>query len=238
QGFYASIDLQQTLKPGSFSYFRVNPEVRVYAPATRYAVLAMRAIYGGLFPENGSGPEFSPFTQRFFFGGQNDQRGYAPLRQGPKYGAVPICDATQPPWLVPCTPYATVAVPRGGNAAALVSAELRIHADWLLNHLGIVTFVDASSVGDDPKRPIGVGLEVAVGLGLRYITPFGPIRFDVGWLLNPRDIVTDPVFGTDPSGNRIVVVQPTRVSSHCPDNTPGCIKETRWAFHITLGEAF
>src|SRR5438874_2546491 len=47
QGFYASIDLQQTLRPGSFSYFRINPEVRAYAPATRYAVLAMRAIYGG-----------------------------------------------------------------------------------------------------------------------------------------------------------------------------------------------
>ncbi|HWT85290.1 MAG TPA: BamA/TamA family outer membrane protein, partial [Myxococcales bacterium] len=213
-------------------------EVRAYAPATRYAVLAMRAIYGGLFPENGSGPDFSPFTQRFFFGGQNEQRGYAPLRQGPKYGSNPVCDVTRPAWLVPCTPFATVAVPRGGNAAALVSAELRIHADWLLNHLGVVTFVDASTVGDEPQRPIGVGLEVAVGLGLRYITPFGPIRFDVGWLLNPRDIVTDPVFGTDQNGNRVVVVAPTRVSNRCPDNTPGCIKETRWAFHITLGEAF
>jgi len=241
QGFYASIDLQQTLRPGSFSYFRISPEVRAYAPATRYAVLAMRAIYGGLFPENGSGPNFSPFTQRFFFGGQNEQRGYAPLRQGPKYGSNPVCDVTVTPG---CVPYATVAVPRGGNGAALVSAELRIHADWLLNHLGVVTFVDASSVGDEPKRPIGVGFEVAVGLGVRYITPFGPIRFDVGWLVNPRDIVTDPVYGTptpppgSPPPPQITVVAPTRASAHCPDNTPGCIKETRWAFHITLGEAF
>ena len=86
--------------------------------------------------------------------------------------------------------------------------------------------------------PIGVGLEVAVGLGLRYITSFGPIRLDVGWLVNPRDVITDPVFGTDQNNNRVLVVAPTRVSVHCPDNTPGCIKETRWAFHITLGEAF
>ncbi|HMC36119.1 MAG TPA: POTRA domain-containing protein, partial [Myxococcales bacterium] len=51
QGFFGSVSLQQTLKPGSFSYFRVNPDVRGYASLGRYAVLAVRALYGGMFTE-------------------------------------------------------------------------------------------------------------------------------------------------------------------------------------------
>jgi hypothetical protein len=42
----------------------------------------------------------------------------------------------------------------------------------------------------------------------------------------------------DPAGNPVTVVAPTRVSVHCPSNTPDCIHESRWAFHVTLGEAF
>src|SRR5205807_10673288 len=88
QGFFGSVGLQQTLKPGSFSYFRINPDVRAYAPLGRYAVLAVRALYGGMFTETQA---TTPFTQRFFFGGQNEQRGYSALQQGPKLGATP-CD--------------------------------------------------------------------------------------------------------------------------------------------------
>jgi translocation and assembly module TamA len=234
QGFYASVGLQQTLRPGSFYYFRMNPDVRAYAPVTRYAVLAVRAEYGGLFTETANGK--SPFTQRFFFGGQNEQRGYGALRQGPKLGADPCDPAKITGCIDPNTgaPYPTVAVPIGGKAAALVSAELRIHADFILNHLGIVPFIDASNIGDDPKRPLAGGLEVGVGLGLRYITGFGPIRVDVGYLLNPKAVTTSSTVNKQ---NKTAIA-PATVSVHCADNTPDCIHESRWAFHVTLGEAF
>jgi len=238
QGFFTSIGLQQTLRPGSFSYFRINPEVRGYATFFRYAVLALRAEYGGLFTETAGG--HTPFTQRFFFGGQNEQRGYGPLRQGPKIGTDPCNTAG-------CTlpsgeHYATTAVPIGGTAAVLISAELRIRTDFILNHLSVVPFVDASNVGDDPKRPFQGGLEVAPGLGLRYLTPFGPIRLDVAYLLRAKDVTTGPSVGTLPQVGSAPPVQvnvaPTRVSVHCPSNTPGCIPESRFAFHVSLGEAF
>jgi translocation and assembly module TamA len=224
EGFYVSLGLQQTLRPGNFSYFRLEPEVRGYLPFTKNVVLAGRFHYGALLTEYGNGA--SPFTQRFFFGGQNEQRGYAPLRQGPKIGANPVCDVTVTPG---CQPYATIAVPVGGTSAVLVSGELRIRADWPIAHLGIVPFIDASRVGDDPRNPAAGGLEVAPGLGLRYLTPFGPIRLDVAWLLNPKDVTTFAA----PDGS----VLATRVSTHC-GNDPHCISESRWAFHLTLGEAF
>jgi translocation and assembly module TamA len=232
QGFLATVGLQQSLRPGSFDYFRINPEIRAYTPATRYAVLALRAMYGGLFTTGDS-----PFTQRFFLGGQNDMRGYSPLRLGPKLG-VTACDAAKDKT---CTmPFATQSVPIGGNATVLLSAELRIHADYLLNHLGIVTFVDAGHVGDDPRRPLAGGLEVAPGVGLRYITPFGPLRFDVAWLANPKDVNTQKLVAQDPADptRTVDVTVPTRVSSFCSGKTADCIHEARFAFHLTLGEAF
>ncbi len=231
QGFYFSSSFQQALKltDSSFSYFRFNPELRVYAPVFKYLLLAVRAEYGGLFTETANGA--SPFTQRFFLGGQNDQRGYAGLQQGPKLGATP-CNVGVDKG---CNqPYATETVATGSKGMVLLSADLRIRADFLLNHLMIVPFVDASTYGDDPKKPFANAMEVAPGLGLRYVTPFGPIRFDVAWLLNPRDVITEPL--KDDKGN--VVVASSRVSVHCSDNTPGCIGFSRLAFHISLGEAF
>jgi len=233
QGFFTTIGLQQTVKPGTFSYFRINPEIRAYTPATRFAVLALRAMYGGLFTTSDS-----PFQQRFFLGGQNDQRGYSPLRQGPKLGVVP-CEGLKPPPPGCTAPFATQSVPIGGNAAVLLSAELRVHADYLLNHLGIVAFVDASRLGDDPRRPFEGGLEVAPGLGLRYITPFGPLRFDAAWLANPKDVLTKALVGHDQTtGQDATVTVPTRVSAFCSGKTADCIHEARFAFHLTLGEAF
>ena len=233
QGFYFTTSLQQTL-PASFVYFRVNPELRVYAPFTKYAVFAARAEYGGLFTETPPGPcvanlpceARSPFTQRFFFGGQNEQRGYAPLRQGPKIGSTDC--------LKNCTGYATIGVPKGGKYALLFSAELRIHADYILNHLGVVPFVDASRV-QDTKNVLDGGLEVAPGLGLRYLTAFGPIRVDFAWLANPKDVKIPQVVAKD---NTTVLLKETRDSVFCSKTDPRCIHESRWAFHVTLGEAF
>ena len=132
-------------------------------------------------------------------------------------------------------PYATEGIPIGGTAAILFAGEFRIHADSILEHLMIVPFVDASSVGNVPQRPFDTGLEVALGLGLRYITPFGPIRVDFGYLLNPKDIMTT---NTNSKGDVVTDTVRTPVSTHCPNDNAGCIHESRWAFHITIGEAF
>jgi hypothetical protein len=127
-----------------------------------------------------------------------------------------------------------VGVPIGGTSAMLFSAELRIHADFLLKNLGIVPFVDASQVDSDPRNPLSGGLEFAPGLGLRYLTAFGPIRVDFGWVANPKDIMTQAL----PLPPATPAVATTRVSAFCRSGDPTCIHESRWAIHVTLGEAF
>ena len=63
-----------------------------------------------------------------------------------------------------------------------LSAELRA---MLRGNLGGVIFIDAGNVWPDPFGFDLTDLRYAVGPGLRYRTPIGPIRFDFGWQLNP-----------------------------------------------------
>jgi surface antigen Omp85-like protein len=106
-----------------------------------------------------------------------------------------------------------------------------------LNHLGIVPFVDASRVSNDSwKNPLQHGpLEVAPGIGLRYITAFGPIRADVGYIVNPQTNFTQPG-GADLNGKQVPL--PTRISAFCSAGDRSCINQQRYAIHVTLGEAF
>lgn len=231
QGFFGTVSFQQTLQPGSFRYFRVEPEMRAYFPVTPWLVVAGRTHFGALILEgdNHCVPSSlcSPFTQRFFGGGQGDQRGYAPLGQGPKAGG-----SARPfgPLLDPGMGYFTTFAALGGNGAFLLSGELRFHADFFLRHLGVVFFADASRITPDPSLPWQGSLEVAPGIGLRYLTPFGPIRLDVAYLLNPQTAVASGPPGTG--------TKDTPIGPDCIESTGQCIYQRRWAYHITLGEAF
>src|SRR5262249_52416880 len=65
----------------------------------------------------------------------------------------------------------------GGLSLWEASAELRFPIEGAL---GGVTFVDASNVS--PKRfDLRVDPHLSVGFGLRYDTPVGPVRLDVGY---------------------------------------------------------
>lgn len=103
-----------------------------------------------------------PISRRFFLGGSTTLRGYDFERVGPK-GA----DGS----------------PTGGDVFVLANLEWRVP---LYKGLGIVIFSDIGNVyrAIDELSPEGV--KSSVGLGLRYRTPIGPIRFDYGRKLAPE----------------------------------------------------
>jgi len=126
----------------------------------------------------------------------------------------------------------------GGNGAALLSGELRFRTDFLFRNSGIVLFTDASRITPNPSLPWEGRLEVAPGIGLRYITPFGPIRLDVAYVLNPAPVVASGATRIDPSTGIPRQVADTSIGPDCIEATQTCIYQRRWSYHLTLGEAF
>jgi translocation and assembly module TamA len=57
---------------------------------------------------------------------------------------------------------------------------------------GIVPFIDAGSVSES-QFPDLAGFKAGAGIGIRYLTPFGPLRVDAAIPLNPGP--GDPSFG-------------------------------------------
>lgn len=147
-------------------YHRVVPELRGYLNPLRWLVIAARTRVGFILPF-GQHPG-ARIDQRFFLGGVGSVRGW-PLRTLSPF--VTLCDEKQ----------ACVDVPFGGNSEFLANLEFRFNV-W--GDLDLVAFADAGDVQSrvfhvDPKAWMYTS-----GGGLRYVTPIGAIRLDVGAQIN------------------------------------------------------
>ncbi len=106
-----------------------------------------------------------PASERFFAGGDTSVRGFALDRLG--------TDATLD----------SRGVPKGGNAVVIVNAELRVP---FTRSIGGVTFLDAGNVFARASDFDPGELRGGAGFGLRYQSPIGPVRFDLGFKLSRR----------------------------------------------------
>lgn len=120
-------------------------------------VLAGRAGIGSIW---GTATSDVPASKRFYAGGGGSARGFGYQEVGPKRNGEPT----------------------GGRSLAQMSLELRSRVS---QKFGIVTFVDAASVSEE-STPDFSALAVGAGMGVRYYTDFGPIRFDVATPLSER----------------------------------------------------
>ncbi len=198
KGAYLSIDTQVAGLGGDARDVRIQPEARGYIPLARKWTLAARATSGFLFAGNygetvapnaaGECTNNSPicngtsraawvrdiqlmFLRGFFSGGSGSNRGYALREIGP-HGTVPFYNPGQS-----TDPALSANLPLGGFTLWEASIELRYP---LLGSLSGAVFGDTSDVSPRElefrfNRP-----HLSVGLGLRYETPIGPVRVDLG----------------------------------------------------------
>jgi outer membrane translocation and assembly module TamA len=108
-----------------------------------------------------------PASERFFAGGDTTIRGFAL----DTVGAQNTISAS--------------GFPVGGNAVLIMNGELRVP---LLKSLGAAAFVDGGNVFARVNEFDMGALRGSVGFGLRYGSPIGPIRVDVGFKLDRRYI--------------------------------------------------
>ena len=185
QGMFSTVDFGVAAAPlrSEASFFRTLLQNSSYHRLGKRLVLA-RSFQVGLQSPFGKGRRVEvsgqqvltreiPIAERYFAGGGNSHRGFAVNQTGPRD---------------PETGFAV-----GGNALLLNGIELRFPV-WKENISGVL-FHDAGNVFAR-VRDISLRqhqseladfsyISHAVGIGLRYRTPVGPVRFDLGYNPNP-----------------------------------------------------
>jgi outer membrane protein insertion porin family len=142
------------------SFAKLLLEFRHYHPLWWQIILATRLKIGTIYPYGTS--DTVPFNVRFFAGGPGSVRGFTLNRLGPRD------DEDNP---------------IGGLSLIEGSIELRLP---IVGALSGALFVDFSNVYADEFTYRLDELRYAVGPGLRYTTPIGPLSIDVGFILDRR----------------------------------------------------
>jgi outer membrane protein insertion porin family/translocation and assembly module TamA len=193
--------LQNSVQFASLSFgedrrdIRLRPELRTYIPVSKQSVLATRVTLGFLSPHNyGStlsrpndiaanptDPDVLRDQQRllfraFYSGGPNSNRGYGFSEVGP-HGPLGLLTAGKVNCFV--SPHDPDCVrPLGGLTLWEASIEVRFP---IYGPLRGVTFLDGSNVTRKAWSLDFTVPHLSPGVGLRYTTPIGPLRLDIGY---------------------------------------------------------
>jgi outer membrane protein assembly factor BamA len=122
---------------------------------------------------------FVPTSQLYFSGGGTSLRAFPIDEAGPQR-LVPFCNV-----LKNQSGCVDVTVPLGGRQLFIANSEVRFPLRVMKN-LGGVVFYDGGNVYSAINfNNFATNYTNTVGIGLRYATPIGPIRIDLGHNLNP-----------------------------------------------------
>ena len=144
-------------------FLQATAEGRWFRRILWRSVLALRVQGGAIFELGKAGGV--PNVERFFAGGLNSVRGWGLDELGPKNHQ---------------------GEPTGGLSRVEMSMEVRTQ---IFFSLGTAIFVDVGNV-DAKLGAFNPGsLKYAVGAGLRYLSPVGPVRFDAGYRLSDDSTV-------------------------------------------------
>jgi outer membrane protein insertion porin family len=139
--------------------------------------------YGVGLAERDNGKKDLPLFERYFLGGINSVRGFAERSLGPREDA--NCDP-----FGNCTDTEVV----GGDKAMVLSAELMFPIMEQFGLRGVAFFDMGNSFGESDKFSI-TDLRRSVGFGARWMSPFGPLRVELGFPLNKQSDDETSVIG-------------------------------------------
>ncbi len=208
RGYYNSIDFGFASKAfaSQTDYLRLLAKNSTYHRVSRDITFARSTTIGILTNLRAGGPAAIPLPERFFAGGASTHRGFPDNQAGPRD--------------------LSTGFPLGGSALLVNNLELRFPLYG--ENLGAVLFHDAGNVYRGvtdisfrvhQRDPADFNYMVhAVGLGLRYKTPVGPVRVDFGFAAN------SPRFSFAQTVNDVTMPVTQRIN--------------RFQFHFSLGQTF
>lgn len=149
----------QSLDFGNQQFFKQRLTTTFYLPLMeKNLTFAGRIQFGSIA---GTKQENVPLPVLFLGGSEDDLRGY-------RYLTVSPLDSQRRPL--------------GGRSAVFLSAETRFR----IKDFGFVPFADFGTVTLNELPDLDTKWFKSVGIGLRYFTFFGPLRFDIGFPLDRR----------------------------------------------------
>jgi outer membrane protein assembly factor BamA len=170
-----NVGITPTAFGSSANFAKLFGQYAYYKPV--HSLVFANSIRLGLAsPFSGS---FVPTSQLFFSGGGTSLRGFPIDEAGPQR-LVPFCNV-----LKGQSGCVNVTVPVGGRELFILNSEARFPLG-ITKALGGVVFYDGGNVYSAINFNNFVNnYSNTVGIGLRYATPIGPVRIDVGRNLNP-----------------------------------------------------
>jgi len=170
-----------------YEFNRGQLEVSRYYPVGRRGAFAWRLLGGTILPARrisfaGQSVRFVPPDQRFYGGGPNSVRGYARNELGPRvYFRTIQVDVSGD------TTYGNLqASATGGNAIFVANVEFRFPTPLFPDRMRVAVFADVGQVWerDDPTVR---GVRFTPGVGVRFVTPLGPVRLDAAYAGYPAE---------------------------------------------------
>ena len=178
RGVYQTLDfgVTSTALGASASFVKFLAQSAYYRPITTRLTWANN-LRLGLGQEIQSSRV--PLSEEFFSGGSDTLRGFPIDGAGPQRPVVACGNQSDP------STCSTITVPVGGDMLLILNSELRFPIP-LKEGLGGAVFYDGGNVYSKINLPLLARKYTnSVGIGFRYQTPVGPLRFDIGHLLNP-----------------------------------------------------
>jgi outer membrane protein insertion porin family len=217
RGFYnsANLDFVDQIFGGNKNFLRFLGRNSYYKSVKPDWVLAFNNQFGWIspfqVPAGIATANYVPLPERLYSGGGTSNRGFPYLQAGPRD---------------PMTGF-----PIGGNALFFQSDELRF--PLFIDNFSGVLFHDMGNVYSDLGS---ISFRVhqnniqdfnymvhAVGIGIRYRTPIGPVRVDLAYSINPPTF-----FGLKGTFQQLIL----------GTATPAIQSISHFQFFISLGQAF
>jgi outer membrane protein insertion porin family/translocation and assembly module TamA len=260
RGSHLSVDIEHAsgLTLSDFRYNRVQAEYAHYLPLGLRRVLAAR-IRGGWVGALGSTGtavgldeevELLHPRNRFYAGGSRSVRGFGENQLGPRILTVPpteltdtataactmteIEDGSCDPNPVPTAEFQPR--PLGGQRLLEANIEYRFP---LLGAIDGAVFVDWGWVGGSTDEIARGRSAITPGFGVRYGSPVGPIRVDLG--VRPTDVQDLPVVTEVVEENGAIrLVRLSTPKRYDPLADAGAIGKivNRLTLHLSIGQAF
>jgi outer membrane protein insertion porin family len=265
RGYSVVLDLEHAddWTGSEFKYTRLLSEATWYTQGRTQWVLGTRLRGGWVLPQGfkglGQGDNSSEIVhpeKRLFAGGSNSVRGFSQNHLGPQVlyvedvkalivGENSPCTAAQVEDL-PCdagglSDEKFTPSPTGGTRLLEGSLEVRFPISGRLWEGA--TFLDFGQVWDEDATPSLSDLEFTPGMGVRYFSPIGPIRVDLGYRFGDGDelavvtkkIVVNPLSpdGFDTLDDLVVLANPVLWGEGL-----GAWDLRRFQLHLSIGQAF